>query len=81
MLDRLVGYDLSGIIWKKVRYGLRGRVQSPRYDLAEREREITAFKPETFWVIMETETERAKSSRSSAAEPRDKGCGAHRFAG
>jgi DNA topoisomerase-1 len=54
VLDRLVGYDLSGIIWKKVRYGLSaGRVQSPALRiLVEREREIRAFKPETFWKIM-----------------------------
>ncbi len=53
VLDRLVGYDLSGIIWKKVRYGLSaGRVQSPALRIImEREREIRAFKPETFWVI------------------------------
>jgi DNA topoisomerase I len=53
VLDRLVGYDLSGLIWKKVRYGLSaGRVQSPALRiLMEREREIRAFKPETFWVI------------------------------
>ncbi len=53
VLDRLVGYDLSGIIWKKVRYGLSaGRVQSPALRiLVEREREIDAFIPETYWVL------------------------------
>jgi len=53
VLDRIVGYDLSGLIWKKVRYGLSaGRVQSPALRIImEREREIRAFKPETFWVI------------------------------
>jgi DNA topoisomerase-1 len=53
VLDRLVGYDLSGLIWKKVRYGLSaGRVQSPALRIiAEREREIRAFKPEEYYVI------------------------------
>lgn len=53
ILDRLVGYDLSGLIWKKVRYGLSaGRVQSPALRIImEREREIRAFNPEDFWVI------------------------------
>lgn len=53
VLDRLVGYDLSGLIWKKVRYGLSaGRVQSPALRiLMEREREIRAFKPETYFAI------------------------------
>ncbi len=53
VLDRLVGYDLSGLIWKKVRYGLSaGRVQSPALRiLMEREREIRAFKPEPYFVL------------------------------
>lgn len=53
VLDRLVGYDLSGLIWKKVRYGLSaGRVQSPALRiLAERERDIQAFIPETYFVL------------------------------
>jgi DNA topoisomerase I len=53
VLDRLVGYDLSGLIWKKVRYGLSaGRVQSPALRiLMEKEREIRAFVPETFYVL------------------------------
>lgn len=53
VLDRLVGYDLSGLIWKKVRYGLSaGRVQSPALRIImEREREIRAFVPEDYWTI------------------------------
>ena len=53
VLDRIVGYSLSGLIWKKVRYGLSaGRVQSPALRiLAEREREIKAFVPETYFII------------------------------
>ncbi len=58
VLDRLVGYDLSGLIWKKVRYGLSaGRVQSPALRIImEREREIRAFIPEDYWVITGTGT-------------------------
>jgi DNA topoisomerase-1 len=53
VLDRLVGYDLSGLIWKKVRYGLSaGRVQSPALRIImEREREIRAFVPERYFVL------------------------------
>jgi DNA topoisomerase-1 len=53
VLDRIVGYDLSGLIWKKVRYGLSaGRVQSPALRiLAEREREISSFVPVTYFVL------------------------------
>ncbi|MBU2159116.1 type I DNA topoisomerase [Patescibacteria group bacterium] len=53
VLDRIVGYDLSGLIWKKVRYGLSaGRVQSPALRIiAEREREIKAFIPETYYTL------------------------------
>lgn len=53
VLDRLFGYDLSGLIWKKVRYGLSaGRVQSPALRIImEREREIRAFNPETFYIL------------------------------
>ncbi|MBI2475948.1 MAG: type I DNA topoisomerase [Candidatus Taylorbacteria bacterium] len=77
VLDRLVGYDLSGLIWKKVRYGLSaGRVQSPALRiLVEREREIRAFKPEKFFVIS-AEVESKTGGRFMlfcVAEPRDKG--------
>ena len=53
VLDRLFGYDLSGLIWQKLRYGLSaGRVQSPALRiLVEREKEIQAFIPEHYWVI------------------------------
>ncbi|HUV47268.1 MAG TPA: type I DNA topoisomerase [Candidatus Bathyarchaeia archaeon] len=53
VLDRLVGYKLSPLLWRKVRIGLSaGRVQSPAVRLiVEREREIAAFKAEEFWLI------------------------------
>ncbi|KKQ43196.1 MAG: topoisomerase protein [Microgenomates group bacterium GW2011_GWC1_37_8] len=53
VLDRLVGYKLSPLLWKKVRRGLSaGRVQSVTVRLiVEREREIEAFKAEEYWEI------------------------------
>jgi DNA topoisomerase-1 len=53
ILDRAVGYKLSPLIWKKVRYGLSaGRVQSVAVRIiVDREREIEAFKPIEFWKI------------------------------
>lgn len=76
VLDRLVGYDLSGIIWKKVRYGLSaGRVQSPALRIImEREREIRAFVSHAFWVIT-ADVKNKKNSQftlTCEVEPTDK---------
>ncbi|MEK7104929.1 MAG: type I DNA topoisomerase, partial [Patescibacteria group bacterium] len=75
VLDRLVGYDLSGLIWKKVRYGLSaGRVQSPALRIImEREREIRAFIPEKYWKLLglfET-LKKGKLTLYCSEEPRD----------
>src|SRR5574338_417492 len=53
ILDRLVGYQISPILWKKVRRGLSaGRVQSVAVRLVvEREREIEAFVPVEYWSL------------------------------
>jgi DNA topoisomerase-1 len=53
ILDRLVGYMVSPLLWRKVASGLSaGRVQSPALRLVvEREREIEAFEPEEYWLI------------------------------
>jgi DNA topoisomerase-1 len=53
VLDRLVGYELSPFLWRKIRYGLSaGRVQSVAVRLVvERERLIQAFNKEEYWTI------------------------------
>ena len=53
VLDRLVGYQISPLLWQKVRRGLSaGRVQSAALKIiCDREREIQAFQPEEFWNI------------------------------
>ena len=53
VVDRLVGYTMSPLLWKKIRYGLSaGRVQSVALRvIVDREREIQAFKAEEYWSI------------------------------
>lgn len=67
VLDRLVGYKLSPILWKKIKRGLSaGRVQSVALRLiVEREREIEAFKAEEYWSIDVSLEARIKKQESS----------------
>jgi len=62
-LDYLVGFTLSPLLWKKIRYGLSaGRVQSPALRLiVEREIEIERFKSQEYWTI-EADSEKDKQA-------------------
>src|SRR6266508_3489623 len=53
VVDRIVGYKLSPVLWRKVRAGLSaGRVQSAALKMiVDREREIDAFKPQEYWSL------------------------------
>src|SRR5688572_13002522 len=65
ILDRLVGYRISPLLWKKVRKGLSaGRVQSVAVRLVvDREREILAFMPEEYWSLTATLTPQPPEKR------------------
>lgn len=68
VLDRLVGYELSPFLWKKVARGLSaGRVQSVATRLiVEREREIQAFNPEEYWSLSADFSGGAKEEKFTA---------------
>ena len=79
ILDRLVGYEISPLLWERVKYGLSaGRVQSVALKLVcEREDEIEAFVKEEYWTIEAEltlatgETVKAKLERIDGAEGAD----------
>ncbi|MCS7050861.1 MAG: DNA topoisomerase, partial [Thermomicrobium sp.] len=66
VLDRLVGYEISPLLWRKVKGGLSaGRVQSVALRLVvEREREIQAFVPQEYWTIEVDLEPRTNGSRA-----------------
>lgn len=70
VLDRLVGYKLSPLLWKKVLKGLSaGRVQSAAVRLVvDREREILSFQPVEYWTIAAELTQRDKKNGSFRAQ-------------
>jgi DNA topoisomerase I len=70
ILDRLVGYELSPVLWRKVKSGLSaGRVQSVALRLiVDREREIQAFEPVEYWSLdADLSTEKEEGEVFSAA--------------
>jgi DNA topoisomerase-1 len=68
VIDRLVGYELSPVLWKKVRRGLSaGRVQSVALRLiVDRERDIQAFVPREYWSIEASLAKRPQNGRQTA---------------
>ena len=74
VLDRLVGYKLSPLLWSKVKRGLSaGRVQSVAVRfICDREKEIEEFKEEEYWTITGTFSTGGKGRRR-AAGGRDRG--------
>lgn len=73
VLDRLVGYQISPLLWRKVRRGLSaGRAQSAALKIiCDRENEIKNFKPKEFWTI-EAEFEKDRKFTAKLAEYKDK---------
>ena len=71
VLDRLVGYELSPVLWRKIRRGLSaGRVQSVALRLVvDREKEIMAFTPQAYWKV-EAEFAAGRSKAKGTLETR-----------
>ncbi|MDA1257449.1 MAG: type I DNA topoisomerase [Chloroflexi bacterium] len=69
VLDRIVGYKLSPVLWSKIRRGLSaGRVQSVALRLiVDREREIEAFKPVEYWSVLARLAKLADASQTFRA--------------
>ncbi|NNF66758.1 MAG: DNA topoisomerase I, partial [Gammaproteobacteria bacterium] len=69
-LDYLVGFNLSPLLWKKIRRGLSaGRVQSPALRLiVERELEIEKFKPREYWTVDADVSKDKKAFKARLAE-------------
>lgn len=72
VLDRIVGYELSPLLWKKVGRGLSaGRVQSVALRLiVDREREIRAFKPQEYWSLIASLASQRSSEKEKIFEAR-----------
>ncbi|MDO4489421.1 MAG: type I DNA topoisomerase [Eubacteriales bacterium] len=67
VMDRVVGYSISPLLWEKIKKGLSaGRVQSATLNiLCKREEEIAAFIPEEYWTIDATMKNGAKEAKAS----------------
>ncbi len=73
-LDYLVGFNLSPLLWKKIRRGLSaGRVQSPALRMiVEREQEIESFKPREYWTIEADVSSKGQNFAAKLTRYRDK---------